>query len=559
MKREDLLTAANGTGFSIKDQQEQDDYLILLQSADAIIEGIEKEEDYIPPQLQPVETTTDRSYWRPESKDNPLNAWSHRAEIQAKHRSSDLLSGRGIAFKDNVCIAGLPTTLGTFAELLSKDGKFPISQIDATVVRRLLEAGAIVKGTAVCENYSACPLSYSAPTGPIHNPWQRGYLGGGSSSGSGILVAAAGLAKGTGDHGEVVDLAIGGDQGGSIRLPAAYAGCYGLKPTHGLVPYTGIATLAPMMDHVGPMATTVLDIAKMLQVIAGYDGLDARMTAEAPLRDQVKDYPTLINDFLKLSNEERKQKPLRIGILSEGFTTFGMTDVVRDTVSNAARKFFSAVGAEIVDVSVPMHKLGAHIWTAATRASLSDYGFKGQMPGYLSFTPPHLQPRWPMDQEMYELLTATNPSAVNVCIAGTHLKNKFGPHPEAKAHRKVFQLRAAYDEALKCVDILVTPTVPSVAMPFPKLKFIDGEGSSVMEKLKLSIGSSTNTCPFNVTGHPALSVPCGFAAPADNPDIKLPVGMQLIAKRWDEETLLKAAALFEREIMISGELLGRGS
>jgi amidase len=505
-----------------------------------------------------VETTQERTYWRPKAEDNPLNAWSHRAELQAKTPVTNLLQGRGIALKDNVCVAGLPTTLGTFAELLSKDGKYPISAIDATVVRRLLEAGATVKGTAVCENYSACPLSYSAPTGPIHQPWCKGYCGGGSSSGCSILVAAAGLAKGTGNHGEVVDLAIGGDQGGSIRLPAAFAGCYGLKPTHGLVPYTGIAALAPMMDHVGPMATTVLDIARVLQVIAGYDGLDARMTAEAPLRNQVKDYPKLVNDFLELPEAERKSKPLRIGLLQEGFTTYGMTESVRDTVKAAATKFFSAAGAEVIDVSVPMHKLGAHVWTASTRASLSDFGFLGQMPGYLTFAPPHLQPRRPLDQEWYELLTATNPSAVNVAIAGSHLKKNFGPHPEAKAHRQVFKLRAAYDDALESVDILVTPTTSTVAMPHPKLKFIDGDpASSVMDKLKMSIGSSTNTCPFNVTGHPAISVPCGFAAPEDkSTDVKFPIGMQLIARRWDEETLLKAAALFEREILGSGELLG---
>ena len=527
-----------------------------MQSVDAIAEGIEDEEDYTPPQLLPVETTQERTYWRPEPSANPLNAWSHRTELQAKKPLNNLLQGRGIAFKDNVCIAGLPTTLGTFAELLSKDSKFPISPIDATVVRRLLEAGATVKGTAVCENYSACPLSYSAPTGPVHNPWCRGYCGGGSSSGSGILVAAAGLAKNVADHGEVVDLAIGGDQGGSIRLPAAFAGCYGLKPTHGLVPYTGIAPLAPMMDHVGPMATTVLDIATMLQVVAGFDGLDSRMTAEAPLRDQVKDYPALVSDYLK----SPASRPLKIGILQEGFTTFGMTDTVRDTVRAAATKFFTAAGAEVVDVSIPMHKLGAHIWTAATRVATADGGFKAQMPSHLTYAPPHIRPRWPLDQEWYELLTATNPSAVNVCMGGAHLKNKFGPHAEAKAHRKVFQLRAAYDEALSSVDILVTPTCPSVAMPHPKLKFIDGEpASSVLEKLMMSIGSSTNTCPFNVTGHPALSVPCGFAAPENkSTDKKFPIGMQLIGRRWDEETLLKAAALFEREIAASGELLGHG-
>lgn len=223
----------------------------------------------------------------------------------------------------------------------------------------------------------------------------------------------------------------------------------------------------------------------------------------------------------------------------------------------AAKDLFATTGAVVTEVSIPMHSLGPVIWTAATRASTADFAFKGQVPGHLAYAPPHIQPRWPMDQEMYDLLTATNPAIVNVAISGHHLKSKFGNYAEAKAHRKIFELRVAYDAAFEGVDILVTPTVPTVAMPLPKLKLIDGQGSSVIDKLNLSIGSTANTCPFNVTGHPAISIPCGFAAPETGGiDVKLPVGMQLIAKRWDEETLLKAAALFEAAH--AGELLGHG-
>lgn len=420
----------------------------------------------------------------------------------------------------------------------------------------MLEAGATIKGTTTCENYSLCPLSYSSASGPVHNPRLKGYNVGGSSSGAGALVGAASIGKDEQREkfGETVDLAIGGDQGGSIRLPAAYAGIFGLKPTHGLVPYTGVASLVPCIDHIGPMATSVRDIALLLQAIAGFDGIDQRMTAEAPLRDQVPDYPGLVNEYIEGVKKGNSPK-LRVGILQEGFLTAGLSDPVRDTVLKAAKDKFSAAGATVSNISVPMHTLGPAIWTAATRASMADFAFKGQVPGYLTYAPPHLQLRWPMDDDMYRALTATNPAVVNVALSGQHLKRKFGNQAEAKAQRKVFELRAAYDAAFSQVDILVTPTTPTVAMPLPKLKSTHGEGSSVMDKLSLSIGSTANTCSFNITGHPAISVPCGFAVPDDgSTTAQLPVGMQLIAKRWDEVTLLQAAALFEAVQL--GDILG---
>lgn len=461
------------------------------------------------------------------------------------------MQGRTIALKDNISVGGLPTTIGAFPQLLSEDGKYPESPIDATVVRRVLEAGAIVKGTATCEIFSACPLSYSPSTGPVHNPYLRSYNAGGSSSGPGALVAAHGLTASNGAvMGETVEMAIGGDQGGSIRLPASYCGIYGLKPTHGLVPYTGTANLFPMVDSIGPMASSVRDIALLLQTIAGYDGFDAKMTAESPLREQVKDYCGVLDKFLSESDGKLGQG-LKIGILKQGFAVPKLSPLVRDTVYQAAQNHFTRAGAEVKDISIPMHAQGPTLWTAATRASMADVALAGEGTGYLSFNPPHIKPRWPMDQEFYDLLTATNPAIPNLVIASRHLKSKFGPYVQAKAQRKVYELRAAYDQAFEEVDVLVTPCTPTVAMPHPKMKLTDPDhqGSSVMDKLNLSVGSTSNTCPFNITGHPAISVPCGWATlEEEGIDVQLPVGMQLIARRWDEETLLKAAAIFEMEM-----------
>ena len=198
-------------------------------------------------------------------------------------------------------VGGLPITVGTFPELASNSGQHPISPIDAVVVSRILEAGGNIIGTSTCENYSLTPLSYSSYTGPVHSPWLRGYNVGGSSSGTAALLSlnlarAAGV-PGLETAGDAVDLAMGGDQGGSIRLPAAYTGIYGFKPTYGLVPYTGVASLHPIFDHAGPMATNLDDIALMLEVLAGYDGLDPRMTVGCPPRSAVPKYLSDLTTF----------------------------------------------------------------------------------------------------------------------------------------------------------------------------------------------------------------------------------------------------------------------
>lgn len=504
--------------------------------------------DYIDPRLAPVPTVGGREYWK--SKQNSHNAWSHQAHIVAEKPLSDVLKGYKIVMKDNMSVAGLPHTCGTFPQLVSKDGKYPIATIDATITRRLLEAGATLVGTATCENYSLTPLSYTSANGPVHNPWLRDHNAGGSTSGGacllGLGIARAAGVPGLDEAGTDVEVAMGGDQAGSIRLPSSYCGVYGLKPTHGLVPYTGIAGLHHMIDYTGPMARKLEDIASLLTVVAGYDGLDTRMTPESPLKQNVLDYAT------ELSAAESPGKGLRVGIISESLTSLGTQAEVAEVVKKATFKHFEASGAIVSEVSIPMHLLGPAIWTAATRNQMASLAIGGRAPDILNHNIPHLALRWPLDQEMYDLLTASNPAVINIIFSETFLKDKFGAEVQAKAHRHVLELRAAYDKALEEFDVLITPTTPTVAPPHPDLRPEADGGSTILDKIKLAVGATNNTAPFNASGHPALSVPCGWASSRTGAGV-LPVGMQIIGKRWDDAGVLKAAKAFE----LGGGRLGR--
>ena len=189
--------------------------------------------DTIPDSLPKVKYPRTPGY-RPGDNENPMNAWYYKCEVRGA--ASGKLDGKSIALKDNVCLAGVPMMNGSS----TLEGYTP--DVDATIVTRILDAGGTIVGKAHCEHFCLSGGSHTNSTGPVHNPWKIGHTAGGSSSGSGALVGA----------GEV-DMAIGGDQGGSIRIPASFTGCYGMKPTHGLVPYTGIMPIEPTIDHTGPM------------------------------------------------------------------------------------------------------------------------------------------------------------------------------------------------------------------------------------------------------------------------------------------------------------------
>src|SRR5271170_3153289 len=224
--------------------------------------------------------------YRPGPEENKYNAWYYKSSVTGAREGK--LKGKTVVLKDNIMLAGVPMMNG--AATLA--GYMP--DFDATVVTRILDAGGEIVGKAHCECFCLSGGSHTNATGAVHNPRKMGYSAGGSSSGSAALVAA----------GEV-DMAIGGDQGGSIRMPSSYCGVYGMKPTHGLVPYTGVMPIESTIDHTGPITATLADNALMLEVLAGADGLDPRQYAP-----KVGDYTAAL---------KRGAKGLKIGVVKEGF------------------------------------------------------------------------------------------------------------------------------------------------------------------------------------------------------------------------------------------------
>lgn len=311
-------------------------YLVVLQSAEFTAAAVDALPDYIDERLLPTPTYGGvRRFSRPQLND--MNAWSHQTNLIAANPTSNRLKGRKILIKDNMSLGGVPFTCGTFAELVSRSNQHPLSPIDAIVVKRLLEHGVTISGTATCENYSLTPMSYTSVNGPVHNPWLRNFNAGGSSSGGacllGLRLARRASVPGLEHAGDDIGMALGGDQAGSIRVPASYCGVFGLKPTYGLVPYTGIAGLHPMIDHAGPMALKVEDIALLLQVIAGYDGMDGRMSPETPLRENVQEYYEALRAF---PGEEKSTRQLRIGIITESLDSPHTSPEVASVVREAA-------------------------------------------------------------------------------------------------------------------------------------------------------------------------------------------------------------------------------
>jgi len=437
--------------------------------------------------------------FRPGASDNRLNAWYWRCSI--KGATSGPLAGKKIAIKDNVCVAGIPMMNGSNV----LEGYVP--DVDATIVTRILDAGGEIIGKAVCEHLCFSGGSHTSDTGPVLNPHDPKRSAGGSSSGSAALVVA----------GEC-DMAIGGDQGGSIRIPSSFCGAVGHKPTHGLVPYTGVFPIELTLDHTGPIARTAGDAARLLEVLAGADGLDPRQPAG--LRTEVY--------TKQLTGDARG---LRIGIVKEGFGWPNSEPDVDAMVREAAQRLTRA-GGTVNEVSIPLHRDGIHIWNAiavegATALMVAGNSMGTNWKGHYttSLLDFYGRSRRVRANDLSETVKL-------VVLLGQYMQDNYQGRYYAKAQNLARVLRAAYDEQLKGVDLLLMPTLPLKATLLPP------PDASREDYVARALEMISNTCPFDVTGHPAATVPAGMSA-------GLPVGMMLIGRHWEDGTVLRAADAFQ--------------
>ena len=492
--KEQLIRLAQANHFSLSDKELRDFHGIISDLFDSY-QTLEQ----MPSALPAVKYGERYPGVRPSRREDPYNAIVRRCRVGGA--ATGKLAGKRVGLKDNICMSGIPLTCGSLVM-----GGF-VPEVDATVVTRLLDAGAEITAVLNMDDFAFSGAGDSSAYGPTLNPYSMDHLAGGSSGGS-----AAALFY------DDIDITLGGDQGGSIRIPASWSGVVGMKPTYGLVPYTGIVGIGHTFDHTGPMTRTVADNALMLEVIAGKDPLDPRQ-GEVVVGSYTADL-------------ERGVEGLRIGVVSEGYGQEWAENDVNDCVRRALEEF-AAMGAEVTDVSIPEHLDYLPVFfgiciseaTAVFQANGLGFGWKGLYNESLGVTLG--KSRLAQGQDLPPTLKVT-------LLTGSYLNSVYHGALYSKAQNLRSGWKAAYDSALEKFDVLAMPTTPMKA--HRRVPGIDDKGV-----LGNAWDMLSNTAPFNVTGHPALSVPCGKSA-------GLPVGLMLIGKDFDEAMLYRIAAAFERRV-----------
>ncbi|MBN2056606.1 Asp-tRNA(Asn)/Glu-tRNA(Gln) amidotransferase subunit GatA [bacterium] len=414
-------------------------------------------------------------------------------EAYARGDDPGPLGGIPIAVKDNINVAGFATTCGS--RILTGYR----SPYHATVVERLLAAGAVPVGKTNCDEFAMGSSNETSAYGVVRNPHDRTRVPGGSSGGSAAAVAAG-----------LCSMALGSDTGGSIRQPAAFCGVVGLKPTYGRVSRYGLVAFASSLDQIGPMTVTVEDAARSLAVIAGVDPRDSTSV------------PVPASDYL--AGLQRDIRGLTVGLPREYFTN-GMEDEVRQAVMATADEL-RRLGCVLEEVSLPHTEYGlaAYYIIATAEASANLARYDGVRYG--------LRARAENLKGLYERTRAEGFGAEvkRRIMLGTYVLSS--GYYDAY-YRKAQQIRTLIDEdfsaAFAKVDCLLTPTTPT--RPF-KL------GEKVDDPLQMYL-SDLYTIPVNLAGLPALAVP---VARVDN----LPVGVQLIGRHFEEDLLLRVGAHLER-------------
>ena len=472
----------------------------LATLIDSILRQIERLDDLSIPELEVKYRDRDKGY-RPTAEEDPYNAFIRKCRVEGAPRGK--LTGKTVGLKDNIRLAGIPMT--NASRLMHEY----VPSIDATVAERLLDAGATIVGKLNMDNFSMGGTSETSDFGAPRNPHNPDYSTGGSSGGSGAALAAG-----------LVDIAIGVDEGGSARIPASWCGVVCMKATHGLVPSFGITYLDHTIDFVCPMAASVEDVALALEAIAGDDPKDPQwVRGSIP----TEDYSKALNDSIS---------GLRVGVITEAMDWPDCEADVNEAVSTAVRRLESA-GATATEKSIPWWKdcgtvllgLLSHSHAAMVESDLEGYWRGGRC-----------DPGW---QEAFGKARRAGsdgfPPLLKVqMITSKYLRREYCSVYYSKAQNARLQMTEDLDRILQGLDVLVTPTTPMKAVPLTQeLKPGSWEGRGAFD-------NNRNTCPTNLTGHPALSMPCGIG------ENDLPIGIQLIGRRFDEVLLFRAAAHIER-------------
>lgn len=413
----------------------------------------------------------------------------------AKGEKVGPLAGVPIAIKDNMLIRNEHCTCS------SKILEGFTATYDATVIRKLREAGAIFLGHTNLDEFAMGSSTENSAFHTTKNPWDTERIPGGSSGGSAAAVAA-----------RMAPVSLGSDTGGSIRQPAALCGILGLKPTYGRVSRFGLVAFASSLDQIGPFGTTARDCALLMSVIAGHDDRDST-SVERP----VPDYTVALN---------RDLRGLRIGLPKEYFIK-GMDPEIEKAVREAV-KVLQGQGAVVKEISLPHTEycLAVYYILAPSEASSNLSRFDGVRYGFHAEGTTNL-----LDSYEKTRGQGFGPEVKRRIMLGTYaLSSGYYDAYYAKAQKVRTLIKQDFDNAFKDVDVIATPTSPSPAFK---------TGEKAADPLQMYL-SDIFTISCNLAGLPGLSIPCGFTGG------KLPVGLQLLGKPFDEETLLAVAHRYEQ-------------
>ena len=454
--------------------------------------------------------TIDKALSDAERLNPSLNAFLSIERNYAEARVSELegetrqlsLFGMTIGVKDNICTKGLQTTCGSRILAHYK------AHYDATAVRRLNDAGAVIIGKTNMDEFAMGSSNETSAFGPAKNPWDTSRVPGGSSGGSAVAVAAG-----------IVRAALGSETGGSVRQPASLCGIVGLKPTYGRISRYGLVAFASSLDNIGIFARTAIEAGRVLNAIAGRDELDAT-SADVP----VPDYESTIADDIKGK---------RIGVPRALFGK-GLQTEVRQAVESSIDTF-RELGASVVDVELPYAKYGIAVYyiIATAEASSNLARFDGVRYGFRAENAEALKEMYFKTRE-----EGFGEEVKRRIMLGTYvLSSGYYDAYYAKAQRVRALVKRDYETAFRVCDAILTPTSPSVA-------FKIGEKSDDPLAMYLN---DVYTVSANLAGLPAISIPCGLSSEG------LPIGTQLVGNFWSEPTLLNMAHAYEAEFPLEAK------